>query len=69
MYEGAPKGGMASSIHLFGIKYADEIGDLPIRQILIGAGMKESYVTEIRKGMNLARYVRVTNEVSRVFGV
>ncbi len=50
-------------IHLFGIKYADEIkqvGCTP-REILKTADMPESYQTEISKGIRLAKYVNVKN--------
>jgi hypothetical protein len=69
MYEGAPEGAMVTSIHLFGIKYANEIGDLPIKQILVGAGMNKSYVTEINKGMNLAKYVQIDPAAFKVFEI
>lgn len=49
----------ALSIHMFGIKYADQIRDMSIKEIVIGADIPESYKTEIRKGINLAKYVEV----------
>ena len=49
----------ALSVHLFGIKYADQIRDMSAKDIAVGAELPESYKTEIRKGINLAKYVEV----------
>lgn len=57
MYRDEVGGGKAISIHLFAIKYADDIGDLPLKEIVAGASLPSSYATEIRKGINLAQYV------------
>jgi len=61
MYDNAPTGEKALQIHLFGIKYADEIkeNDNSIKDIVNFAGMRESYKTEVGKGVNLAKYVRI----------
>lgn len=48
-----------TAIHLFGIRYADELAELSIREILERANMPASYITEIRKGMRLAAYVTI----------
>ena len=61
MYEEAIPGEKALSIHLFGIKYADQIRDMSAKDIVVGAELPESYKTEIRKGINLAKYVEVKN--------
>jgi hypothetical protein len=45
-------------IHLFGITYADEIAGMSLPELTQRAGISETYKTEIRKGMNLARYVQ-----------
>jgi hypothetical protein len=42
---------------LFGIRYAEELGGMPIGEVVITAGLPKSYQTEVRKGMSLARYV------------
>lgn len=57
--DGATRNEKALSIHMFGITYADQIRDIPIKDIVIGAELPESYKTEIRKGINLAKYVEV----------
>ncbi len=59
MYQNALPREKALSIHLFSIKYADEIRDMSVKDIAVGAGLPESYKTEIRKGINLAKYVEV----------
>jgi len=59
MYAHAPKGERALSVHLFGIKYADQIRSLPSHELADLAGIPRSYGTEIRKGINLAKYVEV----------
>ena len=59
MYHQALPKEKALSIHLFGIKYSDEIRDMPSKEIAERAGIKVSYGAEIRKGINLAKYVKV----------
>ncbi len=48
-------------IHLFGIKYADEIKESGIapKEIAKDADINESYGTEISKGMKLKKYVQI----------
>lgn len=60
MYENAPKGDSTTMIHLFGVRYADEIkeADFTPKEILKAAEMSESYQTEINKGVRLSKYVR-----------
>ena len=47
-------------IHLFGIKYADEINQSKIsnKDIALKANIPESYKAEISKGVKLAKYVK-----------
>lgn len=59
MYDNAPAGEKATSIHLFGIKYADEIGSMSPKELVIRADLHESYHTEIRKMIKLAKYVKL----------
>ena len=59
MCQDAPPKEKALSIHLFAIKYADQIRDMSAKDIAGGAGLPESYKIEIRKGLNLAKYVEV----------
>ncbi|MCU7845811.1 MAG: hypothetical protein KZQ93_18420 [Candidatus Thiodiazotropha sp. (ex Monitilora ramsayi)] len=61
MYFNSDEGETAVSIHLFGIKYAAEImecGASP-KQLAKLAGVPETYGTEINKGRNLAKYVKL----------
>jgi hypothetical protein len=55
----AGEGEVVVSIHLFGIENARELQDVPLREVVDAAHLQKSYVTEIRKGMNLAKYVTV----------
>ena len=59
MYRTALPKEKAMSIHLFGIKYADQIRNMPAREIVIRAELPQSYQTEVRKGINLAKYVQL----------
>ncbi len=53
------------SIHLFGIKYGNEIEkgrqtkEFSIKEIVEKADLPESYQTEVSVGVNLSRYVRL----------
>jgi len=58
---GAARNEKVTQIHLFGIKYAEQIEGMSLPELLILADMQESYQTEIRKGMRLARHVEVRN--------
>ncbi|EPD49464.1 hypothetical protein HMPREF1210_03363 [Paenisporosarcina sp. HGH0030] len=62
MYMRAPEGYKVTFIHLFGIKYAEEIikNKLSIKKILEYSNVKPSFVTEISKGIKLSRYVTNT---------
>lgn len=59
MYDNAPRGEKAAMIHLFGIRYADEIraAGYTANDIARAAQMT-SYAVEVNKGMHLARYVK-----------
>jgi hypothetical protein len=59
MYNNAPKGDAVAMIHLFGIKYANEIKDSKYskKDIITQSGISASYLTELTKGVKLAEYV------------
>jgi hypothetical protein len=59
MYDNAPRGDQAAIIHLFGVKYADEIrnSEYTPKDILRSVNMPESYQAEINKGIKLSKYV------------
>lgn len=59
MYENAPKGEKVAMIHLFGIRYANEIEKYNIKDIIQIAKICESYKTEIKKGIVLSRFVSI----------
>jgi len=66
MYENAPRGDQAVQIHLFAIKYADEMTYRRVdkKEILKYAGLSQTYLTEISKGIKLAKYVTIKPEHS-----
>lgn len=59
MYDTAPEKEKATFIHLFGIKYGKQIlqNKISSAEIIHASGLKESYKTEVRKGVNLSKYV------------
>ncbi|MHC1720416.1 MAG: MORN repeat-containing protein [Clostridiaceae bacterium] len=59
MYDSAQKGEKTTMIHLFGVKYAEEIisNRYAPKDILQYACIPETYQTEINKGVRLAKYV------------
>ena len=65
MYTDAADGTQVAMIHLFGIKYSEEIrtsGDSPAN-IARQGNIHVSHGTEINKGCNLTPYVEVKNSV------
>ncbi len=59
MYQNALQGEQVVSIHLFGIKYAEEVERFTASEIVRQAGLQASYATEVNKGKNLAKYVEL----------
>jgi 5-methylcytosine-specific restriction protein B len=61
MYENAKDGEKATMIHLFGIKYANEIlrSENSIAEIVNISGLPDSYIVEVNKGKKLAKYVSI----------
>ena len=53
----APEGERVVSIHLFGIRHARDLREVSLRDVVDGAGIPRSYVTEVHKGMRLAEHV------------
>jgi hypothetical protein len=58
-YSTAPEDEKVVNIHLFAIKFAKEIEGKSCKDIAIRAGISKTYGTELRKGVNLAKYVRL----------
>ena len=46
-----------SRIHLFGIRHAQELRGVSLKELVREARIPASYHTEIHKGMRLAEYV------------
>jgi len=61
IYDNADAGEKVLEIHLFGIKYANEIRNTgeSIHQFSIDAGLGKYYGSEISKGMKLANHVQL----------
>jgi hypothetical protein len=57
--KGEPIKRKATMVHLFGIRYARELEQLNLRDVVRISELDYSWVTEIRKGMNLAEYVTI----------
>jgi hypothetical protein len=57
MYSNAPDGDQVAQIHLFGIKYAKDISNYSVSEIVRASGIKPSYATEVSKGIKLSKYV------------
>lgn len=68
MYRNAPDREKTTAIHLFGIRYATELGVARGRAHrvveLSRLGDGSSYGTEVRKGMRLAQYVELKDNVN-----
>lgn len=59
MYRDAPRGEKTTSLHMFGIKHADDLAGLSIEEVVQKAGIPKSYHVEINKGRRLAKYVQI----------
>ena len=61
MYDHAKRNDAACQVHLFGIKYAQELQacGCPLRHIVELSGISMGYLSEISKGVRLARYVEL----------
>ena len=57
IYRDAPKGERVTVSLLFGIKYAAELEGRMNKEFVRRAGLPANYASEIRKGMNLSKYV------------
>ncbi len=62
MYSQAPYSETALQVHLFGIKYADQLKGLNIHDIAERATGNRNWGVEINKGRNLAQYVKLKDE-------
>ena len=62
MCEKAPRNEKGAYIHIFGIKYAQELAGLSISTVAERATGYKSYEVEINKGIRLAKYVRLRDD-------
>lgn len=59
MYDDAKRNEAVSQINLFGILYAEEIkaSSSTLKELVALSGINMGYVTEVSKGVKLAKYV------------
>ncbi len=57
MYSNALKKEQVTMIQLFGVKYAEDIQKVGIREVIEQSGIHLSYRTELNKAVKLAKYV------------
>lgn len=67
MYQSANDGETVAMIHVFGIKFAKEIKNsgVSMKKIAQAAGIKESYATEISKGVKLSKFVVIKSQPNK----
>lgn len=58
MYDEAPRKEQVTMIHLFGVKYSDDIQKEGVREVIEASGIHSTYRTELNKAIKLAKYVR-----------
>lgn len=65
-YDNSYKNETVASIHLFGIEYGKTIRDknYSVKEIIKEAGLQESYITELNKGIKLSDKVTFDNELT-----
>ena len=57
MYTNAPKNEQVTMIHFFGVKFAEDIQKVGVREVIEQSGKHSSYITELNKAVKLAKYV------------
>ncbi len=58
---------VAVTLHIFGIKYAEEIKEYgSLANLVKNSGVPLSYVVEINKGMNISKFVSLKNNAYRL---
>ena len=64
-YQGASRNEAACQVHLFGIQYAEAQRECsrPLRERVKEPGIGMGYLSEVNKGIKLARYVQLKEEV------
>ena len=66
MYRNAPNGEKSTSLHLFGIRYVTELlaPDISVIGVVERSGVGNSYLTEVHKGIRLAKYVELNERIA-----
>jgi hypothetical protein len=59
MYTNARPKEKVTMIHLFAVKYAEQIKKIGVRQIVEQSGIPSTFKTELNKGVRLAKYVNI----------
>ena|SRR5690554_2283087 len=67
MYYNAPKGNQMAMIHLFAIKNAEKLKNVSVKDVVMSATGKQSFMTEINKGTNLAEFVEIKQSSHKYF--
>ena len=67
MYNRAQHGEKVAMIHMFGIIYADEIAHIPRTDLVREAGISATFLTEVSKGIKLAKYVELKSRYASHF--
>ena len=64
MYDSAKRNETTCQVHLFGIRYAEELQNCgcTLRHIVELSGISKGYLPEISKGMKLSKYVRLKED-------
>jgi hypothetical protein len=62
MYDNAPRKEQVTWVHLFGIRYAEQIKEIGIREVIEQSGILSTYGAELSKAIRLAKYVKPTKE-------
>ncbi|MBK8301666.1 MAG: hypothetical protein IPP39_14925 [Chitinophagaceae bacterium] len=57
MYSNAPKKEQVTMIHLFGVKYSEDIQKVGVREVIEQSKIHSTYRTELNKAVKLAKYV------------
>lgn len=58
-YYNAPDKAKVTAVHLFGIRYSNDLRHISPDDLIKKADIPQSYHVEIRNGMNLAEYVEL----------
>ena len=63
MYHKAPRKETVTMVHLFGIRYPEDIRRAGVKEVTKAAGIGDEYKAEVNKGIKLAPYATLSPEV------